>query len=216
MTYPLPFLRLVVSGTLFTSESFSFGISLINDFGTGEAPLEVPQGVIDATEAYIARPTTKLSNAAVLTTIKLNEIGTDGRYTSATDTVLAEVNPTVAGALGIQTPPQIALAVTLRTGARRGLAASGRYYLPSPILALAATGVLDAADVLGVRDSSVTWLNEVNAALPGWDVGVVSDVGVGAQRAVTGVQVGRVYDTIRSRRTSLREQYGDLAPLTGA
>jgi hypothetical protein len=58
-----------------------------------------------------------------------------------------------------------------------------------------------------------TLLNSLNAALDPWRLSVISNVRDGAVRPVTHVQVGRVIDTLRSRRTSIPEAYVTGAPL---
>jgi hypothetical protein len=52
-----------------------------------------------------------------------------------------------------------------------------------------------------------TWLKAINAALGAWQIGVVSNLGVGAQELVTNARFGRVLDTIRSRRDKFTEDY---------
>jgi hypothetical protein len=208
MAYPTPFLRVVWSGSHFLSERFSFGVSLINDFGTGEAPTEVPAAIKTATDAFF---TSAVGIATKCDTIKVNLIGVDGKYVNE-QTVLYEYDSPQTHNNANRFPPQVAVAVSLETGARRGLAARGRFYVPNPISIMDDNGLLTDAGALSLRDAAVTLLSGVEDALPGWDLGVVSDVGAGRQRAVTGVRVGRVFDTIRSRRAQLDEQYTDTAP----
>lgn len=203
MVYAAPHLRLVLSGTLYDVEGFSFGLNLI---GGGSAPSEVPQAVIDACTAYFTA--VNIDNSAVLRTIKLNLIGTDGRYASDSDTVVHDYPlPGIAG-IGTQNPPpQIALAVSLMTNKQRGRASKGRFYLPLPTLPVGSDGMLTSANALSYAEPTAVFINDLNEALPEFTVGVVSDIGTGAQSAVTGVRVGRVYDTIRSRRRSLPEAH---------
>lgn len=204
MTYAAPFLRLVLSGTLHTVEGFSFGVSLISDGSGVEAPAEVPAGVVTAAQTLMTGAI--ISGAADLDTIKLNLIGTDGRY-AGDNTVMHEFAPPVGGTYTATNAPQVAIAVSLDTAARRGLATRGRFYLPTPVPVVKEDGRIDAASATAFATAATTFLQSVSAALPGWIPGVVSNVGAGAQRPVTNVRVGRVYDTIRSRRTSLPEDY---------
>jgi len=207
MAYKQPFLRLVVSGTLYGVEGFSYGMSFINDNGTGTPPSTVPAGVVSALATFHAR-SGFLSSAAKMNLVKLNLIGTDGKYVSQSDTVYYEWTSPIAGGFGSHPPPQIALAVSLRTGARRGLASRGRFYLPAPGMTVdATTGQLSQANVETVVSHVNALITGLETALPGWDLGVVSNVRDGAQRAVEHVEVGRTLDTIRSRRASLPERY---------
>lgn len=206
MAYPSSFLRLVLSGSLYGVEGWSMGFSLMRNFAPGaQAPTEVPQGVIDAATTFWGSAGL-VGDDALLGTIKLNEIGPDGRYVSTDQTVLHDFPTPVAGGGTSVYPPQISLAVTLRTAAARGLAHSGRVYLPNPQPSLGSDGRLGVASVVGIADKVATFINAVNAALPEWVVCVASDVREGEFRKVERVECGRVLDTIRSRRTSMPEE----------
>jgi hypothetical protein len=129
VTYPHPFLRLVAAGTLPGPEAWSWSLSLSPNFpdATDPAPATVPAAVVTAVQTFHAA--TGITNAATrLTTIKLNRIGVDGHYMNETNTVQHDfATPGIAGAYsGAAMPNQVALAVTLRTRNRRGLAKVGR------------------------------------------------------------------------------------------
>lgn len=215
MTYAVPHLRLVVSGGLYGVDRFSWGLNFIRDFDPDAvAPETVPQGVIDAVVALHTASPVAISAAATLDTIKLNEIGTDGRYLNQGDTVMHEFETPVPGSSSSRPAPQVALAVTLRTAKRRGRAHAGRFYLPVPSFNLA-NGYLAGSQQTSIAAAATTMLNALTAALPGWVPAVMSDVGVGTQEPVTHVAVGRVLDTIRSRRNAFTEDYVDGVPLGG-
>lgn len=207
MAYPRPFLRLVASGTLYAVESWSWSLSLIPNFdNTPTAPEEVPADVIAAVQTF--HTSAGIGSDARLNTVKLNMIGTDGRYVDQDTTVLHDYPlPGIAGTGPSGLVPQIAWAVTLRTAATRGLAHAGRFYIPVPAVSVAEGGVVGTAAAIALADDAATLVNDLNAALPSWRVGVVSDVRTGAARQVTRVEVGRVLDTVRSRRTNLPENY---------
>lgn len=211
--YPTSFLRLVCSGTLYGSlETFSFSLALARNFEGGSVvPDEVPQGVIDACTKFFATGG-MINPDAKLSMIKLNLIGTDGRYESDSETVLHELVPPVAGAAGYGTPPQIALAISLRTAKSRGRAHAGRFYIPSGHT-VGSNGQITQLQVDTVVAAATTFLEELAAALPGWRPYVMSNIGTGARNEVTHVSVGRVLDTIRSRRRSIPEGYVDGPPL---
>lgn len=206
MTYAVPFNRLVVQGSLYGAETWTFSMSLIAPDGV-DAPTEVPDALVDALTAYIGVGQQIISRPAAMTMIKVNRIGTDGRYTEP-ETVQREVIPAVPGGASHLVAAQVALAVSLVTSRRRGLAARGRFYLPVP--AAFPTDHTDplisvaAADM--VQQKTLTLIQAINGLGMG-HVGVVSNVGTGAQNLVRQVRVGRTLDTIRSRRTSIKEAY---------
>lgn len=206
MAYPLEFLRLVAIGTLYGTETFSYSMSLIHAGGTTpNAPDEVPVEIIDAFAEFHATALLISQNAA-LTTLKLNLIGTDGRYVNP-ETVLYDYPVPVQGAVGGGPPPQIAMAVSLGTAAQRGRASRGRFYAPLPAAQVSVGAIISDTSQGLWGAAAATLLDEINAALVPWTVGVVSDLGAGAQRPVTHVRIGRALDTIRSRRSSLDETY---------
>lgn len=213
MAYPGNHLRLVVSGDLPGGEAFSWGLNFHGNFSTPAAPDEVPQAVIDALTTFHTAESLPLSDSAVMTMIKLNEIGPDGRYVSRSETVMHEFATGIPGYASGGLPNQCALAVTLRTAAKRGLANSGRFYLPYLRSLQTAGGQILSTAVEPIADQVTVLLNSLNAALDPWRVSVISDVRDGAVRPVTHVEVGRVVDTIRSRRTSIPEAYVTGEPL---
>jgi hypothetical protein len=124
-------------------------------------------------------------------------------------------------------PPQVALCVSTVTAARRGYSAKGRFYLPAPTADLADDWRLPqahASTYAGLASTFVKVLRLREAVLPPpapelpgvWLPCIVSPhkngTGPGGTvHAITGVRVGRVLDTIRSRRTSLVEDYESSA-----
>ena len=216
MAYPHSFLRLVVSGTLWSSEAFTWTLALSDqdDLMPEGAPETVPASIVTAVQAFHAT-TGMICNEARLTQIKLNRIGLDGRYISQSETVLHDFAPPgIPGASSSPVAPQIALAVSLVTEKRRGPANAGRFYLPLPAYPPAAGGVITTANATAVATAATTLLNALNTAVPAHRVVVMSNVGGGASEQVTRVRVGRVLDTMRSRRTSLPEGYVVGAELT--
>jgi hypothetical protein len=214
MVYPTRLLRLVLSGPLYTSERWSTSLSL-SDFGASTAaPETVSAGVMAACQALIA--TAAFSTSQKLDTIKLNEIGVDGLYTG-TETVEHIYTSPITGTSGTQPPPQLSLVASLLTGAARGYACRGRMFLPAPVYAvtLAQDGRMAVNDVLGVTGYVESFLNALNTELDPFRVVVASKIGTGFIREVKAVRVGRVVDTVRSRRTSLDEDYQVSSDLTG-
>jgi hypothetical protein len=120
-----------------------------------------------------------------------------------------------AGAGTTYAPAQISCVLSLRTAVERGLASKGRMYLPTVDgfgIVGPSDGLASASDVTRTSQACSAFITAINAAYvaTGGDflngkVGVASDKGAGAFRVVTRVSVGRVPDTMRSRRHSLIE-----------
>jgi hypothetical protein len=207
MTYPRPFLRLVAIGTLYDVEDFSFSMSLIQGpNGPSEPPDQVPAAIVSAFTAFWAAPSL-FSNKVALQTLKLNQIGTDGRYTEPTS-VQHDFSPNIFGGAGTYLPPQIAYAVSLQTAVARGRAHAGRFYLPTPGVNVTAAGYIQPSDLLKISAPVETLLQAINAAFNDeWVLGVTSNIGAGVEHVVTRARYGRVYDTIRNRREKFDEAY---------
>lgn len=207
MPYVRPFLKLTLSGTLGVSEQFSYGLHMIGP--VAEAPDEVPQAVIDACATFF--PFTSASNAH-LKTIKLNAIGVDGKYLNDTTVFYDFPGQGLAGTGSPRYPYQIALACSLMSTADRGRASKGRFYVPSPAFAAGASDMtlttIDRDNVLAIL---VAFINALNDATEPFEVGLVSNLGTGRESIVSRVRVGVVFDTIRSRRNKIPENYGAAA-----
>jgi hypothetical protein len=207
MPYPGNFLRLVVGGSLYLVEDWTWSLSIVPNFETTPDNFEaVPQNVIDAVTAFHTATGVTGINAK-MEYIKLNMIGPDGKYADQTDTRQHDFPSAINGAGGTNVVPQVALAVSLMTANRRGPAHAGRFYLPHPAAAIDSTGRIASASATTVATAATTMINALNAAIPYGDVGVASDVGEGKFLPCTGVRVGRVLDTIRSRREKFAEEY---------
>lgn len=216
MPYPGQFHRLVMIGSLY-SDTFNCTLSIVpsalGELGmpaVGDATLA---SVAAAVSAWWNHGTTAMSSgtisAAKLTGIKLNRIGVDGRYV---DPVTYEhTYPTpIASGVSSNEAPQLAVAITLRTAIERGRASKGRFYLPPTVAvtALGTDGRSTVAQALAQANGAkalITSLNSIYTAIG--RVGVASDAGAGRFEHVTHVSVGRVPDTMRSRRSTQDEDY---------
>lgn len=221
MTWPRHVL-LSFGGPLHDTEQWSCGLRLNPPGALASNPFhdEIEAGLADLAgdiSTWWTQNTVIQSIAAKLEQVKLNVIGVDGRYEDATTSHTHWFTGTLpATSYAAIYPGQVSLVASLTTDADRGLASRGRIYLPSPKLAINSTyGTIEAADAISVANRVAVLINSIND-WPGWDavtewagmrVQVVSSVGAGAMRPVTGVRVGRVLDTQRRRRKSLLEQY---------
>lgn len=218
----LPHWRMSMLGRLGTSgERFSYSLNLGN--GNGTALTTTNSGVEGSTffadcasdaANFHASSEAKINAAAILETVKFAFIGADGKYTR--DPIIVDV-PDVPGAIASEIhPAQTALVVSLNT-ARRGSSGRGRFYLPMPAVPVSATDLLiSSANRDSVQGAAATFVNNINNQ-PGFDVAdivvvVASTKGVNSK--VTGIRVGRVLDTVRSRRTSLPEAYAPVTPVS--
>lgn len=217
MAYPKNLFRLVMSGTHFQTETFSYGLTFAKEFTSSPAPTTVPSAIVDAVVAFHTAVNAGISNRSVLEVIKFNEIGTDGRYASESETVMEEFETGHPGAITASLPPQVALAVTLRTAKRRGRAHAGRFYLPFGSGSIQPDGRVPVSTQTNVAAEVTTFLNALNTAAEGIGrLAVASDIGTGAIEYITHCEVGGVLDTIRTRRKSLDEMRVSGAPLAPA
>ena len=213
MAYLQPFLRLVAIGSLPQGETWTWSMSFGSDFGPATPPEEVPEGVLTAIETFHGSSAVALGSGVTLNAVKLNMIGTNGRYVNPSDTV-EHVYETPKNAPGtIQLPPQCATAVSLLTNFKRGLAHRGRFYVPRLGFPVGADGRLTTSDRSSLLTAAAAMVDSLNDALgPDFFCAVTSDRREGAQRRVSGLAVGRVVDTMRSRRRGLDEDYAE-API---
>ena len=155
------------------------------------------------------------ASSAALAWVKFNEIDPiSRRYKSATDTYERILTTPVKGTVEGNGMPQQTLCISLLTGAKRGLAARGRFYPPATIASLGADGTVNQNSVVAIATAARTLITNLNN-WPGTDTPIGGSVvvlgGNGVTRPVTAVSVGNVMDTQRRRRSKLRESYTTLA-----
>lgn len=202
------------------SEIFSYGLNMefgstpigeLVDAGPNQAALD---DMADDLAAFHGRAESKISIAAHLTAVKIAHIGADGKYTQDPFIKSFAVNGGVDDRIGatwfVPRPPQVACAVSLNTDLR-GPSGKGRFYLPLPAVSVEATNSyrMSVADAESIRGSVKTLLDSLNNN-PGFDIfspSVVVASTKGFNTPVTSVRVGRVLDTIRTRRNKLVESY---------
>ena len=163
-------------------------------------------------QAHHANSAAQISPRAKLTYVKFNRVDINGHYIDPT-TFESLFAPVSGGGASWACPNQISLVVTLTTAISRGLANKGRIFAPTPSAEPdASTGLISSAAAGGIAAQYKAFL-EALSDVPGLDtadtpgVCVMSKVGSGATHRVSGVRVGRVYDTQRRRRNALAEDY---------
>jgi hypothetical protein len=224
--YAAPFHRLVLLGTVYT-DIWNTSLTIAPDDSAVET-LEPTDALVlavaNAVSAWYADGTgtgARISQTHKLTGIKLNRIGTDGLYMDDVTHEYTYTSP-ISGPFSAAPPAQIATVLSLRTAVERGHASKGRMYLP-PCEGFTAvdvtTGIATIANAGRVATAGATLvdsLNDVyNAGFPDFsamEVAVASNIGAGTFRRVTRVSVGRVPDTMRSRRSAISElpEYADV------
>jgi hypothetical protein len=215
MTYASHFHRLVLGGTLY-AETWNTSLSIIGDLpAVSDTHLASIASVIGT---WFVGPGTGtgigFAGAVKLTEIKLNRIDTDGKYEDPISQTHIYPTP-LAGTASGNPVAQVSTVATLRTAVDRGRANRGRMFLPPTFgwYSPATDGRATVSDAQRVANAVAILINNLRTAYvasygPGANtghVGVTSNIGLGAERLVTSVQVGRVPDTMRSRRTSLVE-----------
>lgn len=217
MVYPSQFHRLVIQGTLYT-DVFNTTLSMVPIGGSSPVVSQsLANAVRDAIATWWPKPATVgpgdgigITAQAKFTGIKLNRIGTDGLYEDPIAIESLVTTPVAGGVAGFP-PPQLSTVVTLRCPDERAHAGKGRMYFPTngSATALGSDGRLSVNQALAVANGAVTLFDAIDAAYAtaGGNalVGVASSVGAGRFQVCTSVTVGRVVDTMRSRRNKLLE-----------
>lgn len=199
-----PHYRLAFGGPLYTDEEWSCRLNITSagalpDDAAADAMLP---GLVTAVRTWVTSVASNLGNAAGLSWVKFNAINAAGHYVNAGSSRVAEVNPIVFGPGTSVMPPQVAIAVTLNTAHSRGKAHAGRMFTPALVAPVNGAGLHTVGT--NVATAATTLLNSVNAVVAPAGVSIIA--ATGESNHVTHVSVGRVFDTMRSRRRSLAEK----------
>jgi len=207
MAYPSTHYLLSFGGTLKGEESWTMGLRII---GLGALDQNGEEAVL---ADYVAALESAWGTQVVtgqgtrLTWAKLNQIGIDGKYTKSWTNLHEWDLPGVsAPGAGSMKPNQITMVVSLTTNTSRGLAHAGRLYFPAPGADIQADGRVSVAHQGDQLASAKAFIDTLNNASDG-SIIIASKVREGAQHTVTGVRIGRVLDTMRSRRSSMKEEH---------
>lgn len=163
--------------------------------------------VVEACSAYIAVP--QISQATALDFVKLNPIDADtNRYIWDDVTYVRDISG-VQGTGSKLCAPQLAIVATLHTARNRGRGSKGRIYMPLAFTTVQADGRLSDEDVSNAATHAQGFLNDLNnwqgIDLPGSPEVCIYSITGRSTNLVTGVSVGHVIDTMRSRRNSIDE-----------
>lgn len=206
MVFMQPHKLLILSGALYVEERWSIGIRFtrgpgFEDEASQQAECDLMANV--ASQWFAAQQVIGIN--ANLDLVKWNMIGSDGKYVYPFTSLTEYTTPISSGGGTGGQVPQVAVAVTLETGVQRGLAARGRVYLPNPVATVGSAGFMTTTQRDAISTAMKTLLDDLNAVNPEHRAVVCSSVGTGMERPITAVATGRVLDTIRSRRTSFKE-----------
>lgn len=207
MPYPLEHMLLTVRGDAWLqTESWQFGLRLSADATITDTLLQsVATAAATPTSTLFTTAGLAVSSNYRLVSLKVAHILPSGLYPATSSPGIHTYAAPVSGPSATITYPQVSCAVTTLTIAPRGLASKGRFYLPGTAISLQTDGRLLATQADAIEAAVVTWIQALNAISGVASAAVFSKVGVGETRSITGVGVGRVLDTMRSRRRSLAE-----------
>lgn len=157
------------------------------------------------------------TNQVFVDKLSFNRIGPDGRYADGSAshskvlTGASIIKGTNTG--GRHMPLQVAMVGSLRSDVARGPGSHGRMFLPCPDVVLGSdytVPVVDRDVVLGRLVDAFNHADGVATAATGitFYPALVSAKGTtGTRHRITRVGLGRVLDTVRSRRRSLPENH---------
>lgn len=189
-------------------ERWSFSVNFPYDVAWEESNETVDDLIAaGARDAYDGTISALACQDVFLTQVKVSNVGADGKVKKRADGSYqqGEWEGSVQGVQGAQPMPlQTALCVSLTT-MRSGATGKGRFFLPWPGYVIqAADKRLTAAAAQALAENARDFLNALAAVFVD-PPQVVSSKGYMSE--VVGVRVGRVPDTMRSRREDLPEGY---------
>jgi hypothetical protein len=222
VVYPTHY-RAVIEGGFFDgsgnkveswSTSIRIGVTSIGTTTTLDAPDFIDNEL--TTFCNTVFHTIRFNGQVKVDKLSMNQIGPDGRYVdqstshfkilSGTDRIGGDGSSTLL-------PLQTSVVATLRSAKDRGPASHGRMFLPVPQVAIDSDWKIrndhlqllltDLQTGLGQLSGSGSAVTGAYSFFPA----LVSPKGTGSLERITRVGVGRVLDTMRSRRRSLPEAH---------
>jgi hypothetical protein len=206
----VPHTRLTFGGRITTGTPAEQWVCSIALGGDNTDPVIVEPSAAEFTairaalQAWHVRVTTSTWVNCYLDWAKLAQIGTDGRYVGNSRYSTANLGSGGSSSTNPH-PSQIARVITFDS-ARKNPTGRGRIFSPCPAVGLFSDGLPNVTATQDAATSATTLVNDLNAAVAGLTRVVVAS-SKGYNSAVTGVRVGRVLDTVRSRRAQLAELY---------
>lgn len=207
----VPHLRLTFGGTLGqpqVAEEWSCGLAIGGpgtDLTLSPPPDVAYEGCVENVGQWFQDDRVGIARHARLQWVKLALVNAQNRYVGdARMTEGMNYSPSQVG-IGAFHPFQTARVITLGTG-QRGASKRGRIFAPVPNALVDDEGLTTPESASGCAAATAVFLSNLNDHFPGTSQVVIAS-SKGYNTAVTTVSVGRVLDTMRSRRTSLDERY---------
>jgi len=214
MTAYQPHFRLAFGGSLYAVEQWVCRLNVTSSstlMTDEEADTALPD-LVTAVTAFVTSGSSLLSTQTALEYVKFNRITPTGHYATPTLPRTQLVDPAANGSGSATLPPQVAVAVSLLTAISRGKAHRGRIFLPCLVGEVDSHGLIGTSGLTNLGPAAHTLIAAINAALPTPNaVSVLASTG--ESQHVTGLAIGKVYDTQRRRRRSLKEDPYDLSAL---
>jgi len=215
MSVPTHF-RFTARGTFDgTPEAWSFGFHMTRaQPSAGDAHIaDINQSAVtSAFAAFFGNSNNIFTTSVKMTDWRAYEIGTNNKMQN-NPLVVDVTGAAIHGSSSVRLPTQIALVATL-VAANRGPARFGRMYLPGPSLAIGADYRLSDTQAGFYLAATTQLLKDVSDAIDffatnsseGCNVSQLPAGGSGTLQVIDHLEVGKVYDTLRTRRRSMLEE----------
>jgi len=201
----MPFYRLGAQGHNAAGDIFLFGVHVANPSGTTDEAASTWSDALNLMWNGVAAPADSIkqlftTRLAIDLSFAVQLSDADGHQVQKVENTETLTGTSVDNDM----PPQVAVAVSLRTGTptRKG---RGRFFLPSPsVVAGAADGTVDSAaqDAMSVAAAAALTLLNTAGYQP-----IVFHRDTVSGTDVLFVRVGSVFDTQRRRRNRVVESY---------
>lgn len=224
----VPHIRVTVGGSMTgqvsTPEILSFGFALADPAGGPSISLPAAAqtlAIANAVKTFWTAPQSAISSQACLRSVKVSLIGPSGRVAFRDDGSYFQdlysygpVEVKGGGTTDVQ-PYQLCIVASLASSAGSG-AKRGRMFLPCVGQPVQPDGLITVGAADNVLGRVKALFTTINGLPPAEVVAIASEGSVKKglpprNYPVTSLRVGRVYDTMRSRRNALTESYSQDA-----
>lgn len=217
MAYPrhalVTFGGTVVGSASTEDEIWQCGVRLDgDDSGFLSDPDSYLSDIATPLETWYAASSSVMRGDSHLKWVKANNIAADGTYADPVTHVHDYATPVAGGAAAGPMPAMLTCCFSWVTAAARGPAHTGRIYPPVWLPATSSEIISDANRTSYANSGKDLLLVLANGFADVFgQPSVVSKVGIGYKRHITGVRVGSVIDVQRRRKNALPEVYSSVA-----
>lgn len=165
--------------------------------------------IATAFNSWFTNATNRQSSRAFLAYIKMNRIGTDGKYPPGWVTAQHTYPSPAAGAVSSPLPGFCSIVWSWLTPVQRGPASKGRIYPPNTPSSYAGGDQITGAEQSAQITAAKNMLNVLAATYSSslaFVPTVESSIG-GAFHPINGVRVGNIIDVQRRRKNQIKETY---------